>query len=188
MDKHTKIRVESWCKKFCQIINNTEWKKNRNLHAICLLDMIINERYEEPYNKFAPDGPLPIMPKHIVKSRLTKKFWYFTKTLHNKPQVYDDGSSYNINSLSMNIDNKNIRLKTPDNKYRYKYGNKNTHFYEMINKCNNPDLLNKIIERLENKISKADEVIIQQEEERNQLLQKIEKLEKLIQPYLKNNK
>ena len=54
-----------------------------------------------------------------------------------------------------------------------------------LNKCNNPDLLNKIIERLENKITKTDEVIIQQEKGRNQLLQKIEKPEKLIQPYLK---
>ena len=51
MDKHTKIRIQSWCKKFCQIISNTNWKRNRNLHALSLLDMILNEKFEEPYNK-----------------------------------------------------------------------------------------------------------------------------------------
>ena len=83
-DKHTTIRIESWCKKFCQITNNTEWKKNRNLHTILLLDMIINEHYEEPYNKLAPDGPLPQLQKHIVKSRLSKKFWILSNNILQK--------------------------------------------------------------------------------------------------------
>ena len=54
MDKHNKIRIQSWCKKFCQIVANVNWKKNRNLHALNLLDMILNEHFEEPYNKFPP--------------------------------------------------------------------------------------------------------------------------------------
>ena len=178
MDKHTKIRVESWCKKFCQITNNIEWKKNRNLHAICLLDMIINEHYEDPYIKFAPEGPLPILPKYLVKSKLTKKFWIFSKMLLQRPKINEE---YFIDN-----DNNGGRIKTEENNNIYKYGNKNNHFYEMISKCNNPDLLNKIIERLVTKIKKADEIIIQQNEERNQLLEKIEKLEKIIKTHLNN--
>ena len=54
----------------------------------------------------------------------------------------------------------------------------------MINKCNNPDLLRKLIERLENKINKADEIIIEQERERNKLVERIKHLEKIIKPYL----
>ena len=42
-DKHKKIRIESWCKKFCVITTNKEWKKNRNLNAIYLLNMMINQ-------------------------------------------------------------------------------------------------------------------------------------------------
>jgi len=36
--------------------------------------MILNNSFEEPYNKFAPDGPIPIISKSIAKSKLTKKF------------------------------------------------------------------------------------------------------------------
>ena len=177
MDKHTKIRVESWCKKFCQITNNIEWKKNRNLHAICLLDMIINEHYEEPYIKFAPEGPLPFLPKYLVKSRLTKKFWFFSKKILQRSQLSEEND---------NIEDGSLNSAENNNKFEYEKGNKNSHLYEIISKCNNPELLNKIIERLMSKINEADEIIIQQNEERNQLLEKIEKLEKIIKPYLKN--
>ena len=177
MDKHTKIRVESWCKKFCQITNNIEWKKNRNLHAICLLDMIINEHYEEPYAKFAPEGPLPFLPKYLAKSRLTKKFWLFSKKILQRSQLSEGND---------NIDDGRLNSAENNNKFEYENGNKNSHLYEIISKCTNPELLNKIIERLMSKINEADEIIIQQNEERNQLFEKIEKLEKIIKPYLKN--
>jgi len=36
--------------------------------------MIINNHFESPYNKFAPEGSIPIISKSIVKSKLSKKF------------------------------------------------------------------------------------------------------------------
>ena len=83
LDKHDKLRIESWCKKLCQVTNNIEWKKNRNLHAISLLDMILNNRFEEPYNKFAPEGPIPVLSKTLVKSRLSTKFWKATQRIYD---------------------------------------------------------------------------------------------------------
>ena len=83
LDKHDKLRIESWCKKLCQVTNNIEWKKNRNLHAISLLDMILNNRFEEPYNKFAPEGPIPVLSKTLVKSRLSNKFWKATQRIYD---------------------------------------------------------------------------------------------------------
>ena len=186
MDKHTKIRVESWCRKFCQITNNTEWKKNRNLHAICLLDMIINEHYEEPYNRLPPDGPLPLLQRHIVTSKLSKKFWNYSKTIFPKPTNNYGGVDINIDYINK-IKTKNDFAPNPI-RYKYKNLNKKNNFSDIINKCNNPDLLKKIIEKLENKINEVDDIIIQQDEERNQFLKRIEYLEKLIKPYLKNNK
>ena len=50
LNRHDQLRIKSWCKKLCQITNNIEWKKNRNLHAILLLDNILNERFEELYD------------------------------------------------------------------------------------------------------------------------------------------
>ena len=55
-------------------MNNKEWKKNRNLHAILLLDMMLNNNIDTPYNKFPPEGPVPIISKSIVKSKLSNKF------------------------------------------------------------------------------------------------------------------
>ena len=93
LDKHDKLRIESWCKKLCQVTNNVEWKKNRNLHAISLLDMILNNRFEEPYNKFAPEGPIPVLSKTLVKSRLSSKFWKATQRIYdavNNVNNYED--------------------------------------------------------------------------------------------------
>ena len=44
LDKATRLRINSWCKKFEQVPNNLEWRKNRNLHAINLLDMLIKKK------------------------------------------------------------------------------------------------------------------------------------------------
>ncbi len=46
--KQQKLRIESWIKKLCVPTTNKEWKKNRNLHAISLFDMLLNNNYEEP--------------------------------------------------------------------------------------------------------------------------------------------
>ena len=79
----------------CQVTNNIEWKKNRNLHTICLMDMILNNRFEEPYSRFAPESSLPLLSKTLVKSRLSNKFWKCTE------KIYDDTNA-----------NKNKKYKT----------------------------------------------------------------------------
>lgn len=93
------------CRKLCQITNNREWKKNRNLHAIWLLDMIINNSFEAPYNKFAPEGSIPIISKSIVKSKLSNKFNQIMELAanyglnENQKEEYNDENqnfSYNI--------------------------------------------------------------------------------------------
>ena len=172
MNKHDKIRVESWCKKFCQITNNTEWKKNRNLHAICLLDMILNGHYEEPYDKFAPEGPLPIVPKHIVKSRLTKKFWNYSKNMVSKDNY--------MNSNNLDFSNIKRSLTPGTNSYRFRQDNKKNHFDEMINKCTNPDLLRKIIERLENKLIKLMKSSLNKKEKEINWLKELNVLKRLL--------
>ena len=96
MDKHTKIRIQTWCKKFCQIISNINWKKNRNLHALNLLDMILNDHFEEPYDKFPPEGPLPYLSLAVVKSKLSPKILNYAKFLIiDIPRIKDE-SAYGI--------------------------------------------------------------------------------------------
>ena len=73
LNKYDKLRIKNWCKKLCQVTNNIEWKKNRNLHAICILDSILNEHFEEPYNKFPPEGFLFLI-KLLLNQNYQKNF------------------------------------------------------------------------------------------------------------------
>lgn len=36
--------------------------------------MVLNNHFELPYNKFAPEGSVPIISKSLVKARLSNKF------------------------------------------------------------------------------------------------------------------
>jgi hypothetical protein len=94
MNKANRIRIINWCKKFTQVANNIEWRKNRNLHAIYLLDMLINKRLEEPYSKMPDDGPLPILSKTVIKSKLSSKFWEKTKYIY-EPNEKDNNNLQN---------------------------------------------------------------------------------------------
>ena len=99
-DKSIRIRINNWCKKISQISNNLEWKKNRNLHAINLLNMLINGRMEEPYNKNPDDRPLQILSKTIVKSKLTSKFWESVKHIYNSILINNENNEKRKNYKS----------------------------------------------------------------------------------------
>ena len=159
MDKHTKIRIQTWCKKFCQIISNVNWKKNRNLHALNLLDMILNDHFEEPYNKFPPEGPLPFLSFPIVKSKLSPKIFNYAKLVFNSPSSQKKG-----NESSENLSYNN-RMKLE------------------INKCNDPELLRRLIDKLRNKIEQTQKVISEQNEEKKILTKKVTQLENLLKSY-----
>ena len=45
--------------------------------------MLINKRLEEPYSKMPDDGPLPILSKTVIKSKLSSKFWEKTKYIYD---------------------------------------------------------------------------------------------------------
>lgn len=63
------------------VTDNDDWKKNRNLHAIRMLDMVLNNKIGEPYNKFPADNELPLLSKIDVKIKLTDKI----KQIHFEP-------------------------------------------------------------------------------------------------------
>ena len=63
------------------VTENDDWKKNRNLHAIKMLDMVLNNKIEEPYNKFPVNNELFLLSKIDVKIKLTDKI----KQIHFEP-------------------------------------------------------------------------------------------------------
>ena len=162
MDKHAKIRIRAWCKKLCQITTNIIWKKNRNLHALCLLDMILNGRFEEPYNKFPPDGPLPFLSLPEVKSRLSNKILSYAKLVFDSPECKKNRNESSINLLN---NNKNNKMKLE------------------INKCNDPELLKRLIDKLNDKIELTRKIILEQNEEKKILTKKVSRLESLLKSY-----
>lgn len=74
LQKHEKIRIEQWSRKLCQVTKNTQWKRNRNLYAMWLLDMILNKKLEKPFTK-VPDqsNELEMLQVTEVKAKLTTK-------------------------------------------------------------------------------------------------------------------
>lgn len=162
MDKHAKIRIRAWCKKLCQITTNIIWKKNRNLHALSLLDMILNGRFEEPYNKFPPDGPLPFLSLPEVKSRLSNKILSYAKLVFDSPECKKNRNESSINLLN---NNKNNKMKLE------------------INKCNDPELLKRLIDKLNDKIELTRKIILEQNEEKKILTKKVSRLESLLKSY-----
>ena len=111
--------------------------------------MILNNRFEEPYNKFPSDGPLPLLSKPIIKSKLSKKFWLYSQYLENENLIkseeeYSSSDNYYNNNDNNNIEQENINYRNKDDReinikgfktdYRkqklsgYKYGRINNNY------------------------------------------------------------
>ena len=72
--------------------------------------MLINNRLEDPYNKMPNEGPLPILSKTLIKSKLSKKFWIKIQ------YIYESNSSpdRNIPPQEKKIKSPNIKTKKSD--------------------------------------------------------------------------
>ena len=166
--------------------NNNKYRleKNRNLHAICLLNMILNNYFEEPYTKFPPEGPLPHLSKAIVKSNLSKKFFNYKTNVFDLlfPENIQKGS--NNNSINYKLRNSKLNRALTPGKYNFNNTNSNrNNVLSQISNCNDSDSLKKLIEKLKYRINETNKIINVQNEEKNILLKKISQLENLIKSY-----
>jgi hypothetical protein len=187
LNKYDKLRIKNWCKKLCQVTNNIEWKKNRNLHAICILDSILNEHFEEPYNKFPPEGSVPILNKSLVKSKLSKKFFEETIKMQNEEQLEQQNNEENNNSnnyANMNLGNNkkmknqnNINVNEYDNNIDYNSQNNNL----IIKQQKEIERLNQLLKGKEFEI---DTLI----KEKAQMQKHIEELEQMIGKFMQMEK
>jgi len=178
LNKHDKLRIKNWCKKLCQVTNNIEWKKNRNLHAICILDSILNEHFEEPYNKFPPEGSVPILNKALVKSKLSKKFFEETIRMQNEEQMEQQNNEQNEIPI-MNVNNINSA-----NKKMYKNQNNlnnNINMNKMNNLENNNEQAEKIIEEQQKEIERLNETLKGKDFEIDTLIKEKDQMQKHIQ-------
>ena len=178
LNKYDKLRIKNWCKKLCQVTNNVEWKKNRNLHAICILDSVLNEHFEEPYNKFPPEGSVPILNKALVKSKLSKKFFQEALRIQTEEQDNND----------INNNNNNNNQKYESNKLNQNFNINNNN---MIINEGSEEIINeqkKEIERLNNLLKQKDLEIGNLINEKNKMQEYIEKLEQQISGFMELDK
>ena len=193
LNKYDKLSIKNWCKKLCQVTNNTEWKKNRNLHAICILDAILNNHFEEPYNKFPPEGSVPILNKAVVKSKLSKKFFEETIKMQNEykneeeqleeQNIEEKNNINNINNMNLNNNNKKTRTQKSNNINDYKnYINFNEQNNIIINKQQ------KEIERLNQLLKEKDFEIDSLIREKGQMQKHIQELEQMIGKFMEMEK
>ena len=194
LNKYDKLRIKNWCKKLCQVTNNTEWKKNRNLHAICILDAILNNHFEEPYNKFPPEGSVPILNKAVVKSKLSKKFFEETIKMQNEYKNDNEEEQLeeqnieeknNINNFSNKNVNNNKKSRTQNNNNISEYRNEKN-----VNEQNNK-IINeqkKEIERLNQLLKQKDFEIDTLIREKGQMQKHIQELEQMIGQFMEMEK
>lgn len=184
LNRHDQLRIKSWCKKLCQITNNIEWKKNRNLHAILLLDNILNERFEEPYNKFAPEGAIPIINKTLVKAKLSQKFLKNTDNIF-KPKVENENKDF-INIQHDYLNNKSINSSNHAQGYTNN-NNNNSHINTNGGSAMN-DQLKKMMAQFEAENKKKDAIIQKLTEDKLKYEKRIQELEKMLSTFMEMEK
>ena len=170
LNKYDKLRIKNWCKKLCQVTNNVEWKKNRNLHAICILDSVLNEHFEYPYNKFPPEGSVPILNKALVKSQLSKKFFQEALKMQNEEQNENNNENNNVNN---------------NNNQNYKINN------NMVINEGSDEIINeqkKEIERLNKLLKQKDLDIANLINDKNKMQAYIEQLEQKLNGFMELEK
>ena len=188
LNKHDKLRIKNWCKKLCQVTNNIEWKKNRNLHAICILDAILNEKFEEPYNKFPPEGSVPILNKALVKSKLSKKFYEETIRMQNEEQQMEQQQN------EEDIKNFNINNNNESSNAKKKFRTQNKNNVKQFNKMDNDDQSNEIINEQQKEIERLNQILKEKDfeisnliKEKGQMQKHIEELEQMIGKFMEAN-
>ena len=96
--KSDRLKISSWVNALCLPTNSTQWKKNRNLYSIMLLDNIVNNRLETPFNKFCT-GELEVLNPTVVKSKISRKFV--------EEVNFDDANEEIQNFINVNYSNEN---------------------------------------------------------------------------------
>ncbi len=165
--------------------------------------MLVNNRIEEPYDKRPGEGPLPILSRSFVKSKLTSKFWNKMKyiTNINTNTIMNPKSNSMVNNNNKLQYKKKRRGKTPSIKHvnsRYINENKkDVYYYYNEDNMYNSNIYNKnnILEKLrvnaiklEEELNENELIIEQQKEENSQLLNRIDNLKKYLQSLISKDK
>ena len=135
--------------------------------------MIINCKYEDPYDKFPPIGSIPFLSQSLVKSKLSKKFWNITKNIFELSfkEVKSDDIKDIKSSNPININNNNDY----DDDKQINNNNSNNN-----NEEDEKRVYIEKLKKLKQKNENLGKIISQQEEENKILIKKAEELENIL--------
>ncbi len=99
--------------------------------------MLLNNKLESPYDKFAPEGSIPIISKSLVKSKLSNKFYELTSNELSELNSQNLPNNLTINSSKVNNSRtraskyeENDQLKEIEEEITLKMGNKEKKYSE----------------------------------------------------------
>lgn len=173
--KGDQLKINSWVKTLMIPTKSIEWKKNRNLYAIVLIDQMIQKRLEEPFLKFCNSiRDIKRLSLETIKSRLSQKF-YNEITVdkvegvgYEKKKLLSDA---NINpDFTMKCQNEEERLSR----------NKSISTEKTASMDMTKFKLESVIQVLSQENGERDSIIAQQQAELNSLKKYINTLEKKL--------
>jgi hypothetical protein len=100
--KSDKLKINSWAKILCVPTKNIEFKKNRNLYAIKLLDNVYNGKLDEPFIKFVKGNELKLLNPILVKTQLSSNFLKHIKKYEENENIYNNPNMNNFNFIGSN--------------------------------------------------------------------------------------
>ncbi len=112
-------KIKKKLKNLCKITDNIDWKKNRNLHTILILDMILNKKIIEPYNKNLKlnENEIPLISKLEVKLKLTEKIKNFNFEENENDNKNENIYDYEYENLNLNRNNETFKYSYNFQKY-----------------------------------------------------------------------
>ena len=139
--KQLKLRINSWARVLCLPTNNLPFKKNRNLYAIILLDNIVNNKLEEPFNKMADESKdLPVLNPTLIKSQISQKFLNEITFENSEENIKN---FVNFLSEHLNLDDNDDYYENEDENYYSDNYNNNYYNDKFNNKFNQQNNFNK---------------------------------------------
>lgn len=211
LPKTDKLKIASWIKALSLPTSNIPWKKNRNLYSILLFDNLINNRFETPFNKFAPDSfELLVLSPSMVKSKLSTKLNDEIKIAQPNQEIqnfinhhfhYEEVS--NADTAASTPSHKTIKQMIPESKTKYnesdillnksyfgfhkKLGNEKAFIENTVPHCDKLEKykLESIIQMLQNETSIKNDLITRQAKDINNLRNRIALLDSKVQKLFK---
>ena len=164
--------------------------------------MIINNKFEDPFDKFPPVDSIPFLSQPLVKSKLSNKFWKITKNIFESTLKEDFNKSDNINTRNNGYSdikyNNSINIKNKEYQDNQINDIENNNIDMNIDNQKDNNNINEIDEKrfyiekyklLKLKNVNFDKIISQQQEENQQLIKRLEQLENILSTKINiNNK